>query len=51
MIKMVEKLNEEDHDWRKNTVVMVDNAQYHRSEVTKSLIKTLNIPFMFMGPY
>lgn len=26
MIKMVEHLDDQDHDWRKNTVIMVDNA-------------------------
>lgn len=51
MVKMVEHLDGHDHDWRKNTVIMVDNAQYHRSEATKSLIANLNIPVMFMGPY
>ena len=51
MIKMVEYLDGQDHYWRKNTVIMVDNAQYHRSDATKKLINNLNIPLMFMGPY
>ena len=51
MIKMVEYLDDQDHDWRKNTFIMVDNAQYHRSDATKKLINNLNIPLMFMGPY
>ena len=51
MIKMVEHLDDQDHDWRKNTVIMVDNAQYHRSDATKRLIANLNIPVLFMGPY
>ena len=51
MVKMVEYLDNQDYDWRKKTVIMVDNAQYHRSDSTKKLITNLKIPLMFMGPY
>ena len=32
MVKMVEYLDGLDDEWRKKTVIMVDNAQYHRSD-------------------
>lgn len=51
MIKMVEHLNDLDHHWRSGTVIMVDNAQYHRSESTKKIIAKLSIPWLYMGPY
>ena len=51
IVKMVEHLDGQDHDWRKRTIIMVDNAQYHRSDSTRKLIANLNIPWLFMGPY
>jgi hypothetical protein len=51
MVKMVEYLDFQDAEWRKKTVIMVDNAQYHRSDQTKKLITNLNIPLMYLGPY
>lgn len=51
IIKMVEFLDGQDIDWRSNTVIMVDNAQYHRSEATKKLIVNMKVPLMFLGPY
>lgn len=51
MIKMVEYLDGQDGDWRMNTVFMIDNAQYHRSDATKKLVSNLKIPLMFLGPY
>ncbi len=51
IVKMVEHLDSADRHWRSNTVFMVDNAQYHRSESMKQIISKLNIPWMFMGPY
>lgn len=51
IIKLVEYLDSQDSEWRSNTVIMVDNAQYHRSDATKKLINNLKIPLMFLGPY
>lgn len=51
MVKIVEHLDSHDQDWRKRTIIMVDNAQYHRSEPIKKLITNLNIPWLYMGPY
>jgi hypothetical protein len=48
---MVEFFDGQDIYWRRNTVIMVDNAQYHRSDATKKLIVNLKVPLMFLGPY
>ena len=38
-------------EWRQTTIIMVDNAPYHRSKVMMEKYKTLKIPIMFLGPY
>lgn len=38
IVKLVEHLNGMNSGWRKNTVIMIDNAQYHRGiEVMEQL--------------
>ena len=51
IIKLVEHLNRKDPSWRSKTVFMLDNAMYHRSNLTKSKLDDLKIPLMYMGPY
>ena len=36
IVKLVEHLDSSDPDWRKNTIIMLDNASYHRSTFTKA---------------
>ena len=49
--KLVLKLDQEDADWLKNTVILLDNAPYHASEGTIGLLEGLNIPTIFTGPH
>ena len=51
LTELVRMLDSEDKDWRKDTVIIWDNASYHTSPRTKSLLETLKIPLMFLGPY
>ena len=37
--------------WRKNTVVLLDNAPYHASKETLAVLKSLKVPTMFLAPY
>ena len=37
--------------WRKNTVVLLDNAPYHASKETLAVLKNLKVPTMFLAPY
>ena len=37
--------------WRKNTVVLIDNAPYHTSKETKKTLAQLKIPTMYLAPY
>ncbi len=51
LVKLCEALDEEDRSWRLKSVVMIDNAGYHKSAKVKEKIKELKIPLMFLGPY
>ena len=45
------KLDKERKNWRKDTIILLDNAPYHTSAETLDLIKSLDMPVMFTGPH
>ena len=45
------KLDQERKKWRKDTVILLDNAKYHNSSTTLKLFETLNLPILFTGPH
>ena len=49
--KLVLKLDQEDAEWRSNTVLLLDNAPYHKSDSTMNLMQGLKIPVLFTGPH
>ena len=51
LLKLVAHLDAECMSWRKTTVLMMDNASYHRGPHTRSLMDRLRVPVLFMGPY
>jgi hypothetical protein len=51
LIKLVSHLTDQDPDWRANTVIVLDNAPYHRSRVMTAWCRELKLPLMFLGPY
>ena len=51
LIKLSNFLDSVDGKWRKKTVIMVDNAPYHRSKLMMEKYGLLKIPLMFLGPY
>ena len=40
-----------DPTWREKTVIIIDNAAYHRSKMTMEAIESLRIPVLFSAPY
>ncbi len=48
---MVQKLDRTRPGWKKNTVIVMDNAKYHTSKTFINILKSLNIPIMFTGPH
>ena len=49
--QLVIKLNKEGADWRKDTVIILDNAPYHTSTSILKIYEDLKIPIMFSGPH
>ena len=51
LLKLVECLDQEDSHWRKSTILLLDNASYHRSTFIMDKYKLLRLPICFLGPY
>lgn len=51
MIKLVNLLEEENLNWRKKTIIVIDNAKIHHANLFKSVIDNYSIPILFTGPY
>ena len=48
---LVKKLSDERRYWRKDTVVLLDNAAYHKSGAAMKMFEKLQIPLIFTGPH
>ena len=51
LVELVRMLDAEDKHWRKDTVIVWDNASYHKSTKTLSLLETLKVPLLRLGAY
>jgi transposase len=51
LIKLCEHLNYKLKTWRDNTVILLDNAGYHKSSEIRYEMNKLKIPLMYLGPY
>ena len=45
------RLDQDRPGWRKNSVVLIDNAPYHSSNQSMRMFQQLKIPLMFLAPY
>ena len=45
------KLQQEDPEWRSNTVLLLDNASYHTSDYMIEKFQAFSVPVLFSGPY
>lgn len=50
LLRLVEKLDEERPGWRRNHVLLLDNAPSHTSETTLRLLSSLKILTCFAAP-
>ena len=48
---LVRKLDKERSNWRKDTVLLWDNAPYHASPATLKVLEGLKIPVLYTGPH
>ena len=51
LIKLSNHMDTISDIWRQNTIIMVDNAPYHRSKLIMEKYQVLKVPIMFLGPY
>ena len=51
LLKLSRCLNRSDNNWRLKTIIMLDNAPYHRSRYMMENYGRLKLPIMFLGPY
>lgn len=51
MIKICDYLHSIDKKWREDTIIMLDNASYHRGSTIMKELELLKIPIMYLGPY
>jgi len=48
---LLRRLDEEEADWRDNTVFLFDGAKYHTSEEMKAYFRKMDIKVIYSGPY
>ena len=51
LIKLSNYLDSVNPKWRQDSIIMVDNAPYHRSKLMMEKYELLKVPLMFLGPY
>ena len=51
MKHFADALDAKQPDWRKTTVILLDNASYHKSKKTLEFLEQLELPIMYSGPY
>lgn len=51
LILLVQYLRRQDPWWQSRYLVVIDNAPYHRNYRSTDLMKQLNVPILFLGPY
>ena len=50
-MKLCQHFDSEDLHWRKNTIVLLDNAGYHRGIIARDIMEKLDLPVLYLGPY
>ena len=51
MRHLVAKLESESPGWREDSVVLIDNAQYHKGQEIRSYFLKMQVPIIYSGPY
>lgn len=51
MSRLCRQLEKEDSEYKERTVILLDNATYHRSKETRAYCSKLGIKLMLSGPY
>ena len=48
---LFDSLDQENLQWRKNTIIMLDNAPYHKSNSILRLFEEKRVAVLFTGPH
>jgi hypothetical protein len=51
MRQLINRLNYEDKQWRRNTVIAWDGAGYHTSKEMKIMMESQQVPLILLGAY
>ena len=51
LTELAAKLDLERPLWRKESIILMDNAAYHGSKEVREVIKQLQLPVMYLPPY
>jgi transposase len=51
ILRLVEQLESENRSWREQTVLLLDNASYHRASMLREKFQLIQLPILFLGPY
>ncbi len=51
LTRLCAHLDHDEPNWRLRTVIMLDNAVFHRTKQTGELIRELKLPVLYLGPY
>ena len=49
--QLVRRLDSQRPGWRKNSVVMMDNATYHTNSAFQKILALLEVPVLYTGPH
>ncbi len=48
---LLEKLNEEEPDWKQKICILLDGARYHTSEAMRDYLRVMGICTFYSAPY
>ena len=48
---LVKKLDAQSPHWRRDTIILLDNASYHTSSATLKVLEELGVQVLFTGPH
>jgi transposase len=47
----LQELDSQNPNWRESSMLLLDNASFHKSSQAKENYKAMKLPIMFLGPY
>ena len=51
LLHLFKILDDQNKNWRRNTVIMLDNATYHKCQSVFEIFENNNVAVLFTGPH